>query len=845
MIKIFKGKYAAVLGIFSVSVALQFFLPSAENSSLKDLVPEDKQRQEPGWYEQYYLMKKDENGVIPSGLYKEWQAQSRTNVLSKQGADEILTSVKNLGPYNVGGRTRALLIDKANPNHILAGAISGGLWQSYTRGKSWQLLDDYSPNLNVSCITQDPFNTNIFYYGTGEGAGNSSNAPGEGIFKSVDGGKTFSQLNSTRSATFEYIWDIKHSLVDSNTIYVSAKGFGLYRSQDGGISFERIFQTSNSIYDLEVFPDGKVMFALGSSGVFSSADGSSGSFVKLSNGLPFAGFNRIDIAYCDSAYNVIYALYANSNGDAIMGLYRSEDSGTTWVQRGNVSNMSSINFTYAWYCYALAVKPDNPNAVIAGAVTTGFSEDGGLSWKKPKQPHSDNHAIIFDPSNPDKYLLGCDGGIYDFTWQNQTTTYGDLNSGYISTQFYAGSYFPTGIDVICGAQDNGSHRTINGQPNFSKLYGADGSFTAINQQEPNTGYISYQNGQIFKSTNIRGTSPSFSRVTGEMGNSSGTILDDAWFINPFEINMNNGEELYFVTKRRVYRTTNGAANWTPVINMISASFSPYALGISNEINPTLYIGGMSGTFKRVDNASSAVAGQEVDLKSSVPTNVRSSFISTIKVHPSDPSVIYVGYSNYSSEPRIYKVTGANTTTPVWTNINGDLPTRLPINWLEASYNNPDSVIFAGTDFGLFYTTNGGKTWIKETSFPNVVVDQLRLRKSDGMLFIFTHGRGVWQAQTLDQSGPASITSKQPANTEIKIYPNPAQDFVNFSIPEANNTLPKQIEIYSLNGKLVLRQNTVSSATGNINLQGITAGSYLVRITSGDKIYTGKILKAGS
>lgn len=842
MIKFLKGKYASVTGIFFVSVALQFFLPAAEKTTVKELIPEDKHRQEPGWYEQYYLMKKDENGKIPSGLYKSWSEQSKINVLSKKGTEDILTDIKNLGPTNVGGRTRAILVDKSNPNHILAGAISGGLWQSYTRGKSWQLLDDFSANLNISCITQDPFNTKVIYYGTGEGTGNSSNAPGEGIFKSVDGGKTFTQLAATRSATFEYIWDIKHSLVDSNTIYLSAKGYGLYRSQDGGLSFDRIFPTSNSIYDIEVFPDGKIMFSLGASGVFSSKDGSAGSFVKLSNGLPFSGFNRIDIAYCDSFYNVIYAQYANSAGDGIVGLYRSEDSGATWVQRGNASNMSSINFSYSWYCYTLAVKPDNPNAVIGGAVTVGFSEDGGLSWRKAKQSHADNHTIIPDPANPDKYFLGNDGGIYSYSWKDHATTFEDLNSGYISTQFYAGAYFPTGIDIVGGTQDNGTHRTINGLSNFSKLYGADGSFTAINQQEPNIGYISYQNGQILKSTNIRNSAPSFTRVTGEMGNGSGAITDGAWFINPFEINLKKGNELYFVTKRRVYRTTDDAASWTPLINMVSASYSPYAIGISGEDNPTVYIGGLSGMFRRVDNASTAAPGQEVDLRSSVPVSVRTSFISTIKVHSSDPSVVYVGYSNYSSEPRIFKVTQANTATPVWTSINGNLPTRLPVNWLEVSSNNPDSVIFAGTDFGLYYTLNGGRTWIKEPSIPNVVIDQIKLRQSDGMLFIFTHGRGVWQAQTQVPSGPAAITAQKPENTGITVYPNPAQDFIKFSIPGADNSAARKTELYSLDGKLVLKQNAGTLSTGQINLQNIPAGTYLLRISSGDKIYTGKVLK---
>src|SRR5690606_20691292 len=142
------------------------------------------------------------------------------------------------------------------------GGISGGLWVSEDAGRSWSNVNDHAINLNITSITQNPFNPDVIYYSTGEAAGNSSAAPGAGVFKSVDHGKTFTQLNATTGGDFDYSWRIVHSLVDSQTFFVATGSRGLFRSKDGGQSFEKVVTTTRDIHDIEVFSDSSVMISI-------------------------------------------------------------------------------------------------------------------------------------------------------------------------------------------------------------------------------------------------------------------------------------------------------------------------------------------------------------------------------------------------------------------------------------------------------------------------------------------------------------------------------------------------------------------------------------------------------
>ncbi|MEM7040075.1 MAG: T9SS type A sorting domain-containing protein, partial [Bacteroidota bacterium] len=194
----------------------------------------------------------------------------------------------------------------------------------------------------------------------------------------------------------------------------------------------------------------------------------------------------------------------------------------------------------------------------------------------------------------------------------------------------------------------------------------------------------------------------------------------------------------------------------------------YQIGISNDAgNPTVYIGGERAMFYRVDDAATASPGDEVRLDNTVPAAVSQHFISSVTVHPNDASIVYVTFTTVSGQSRVWKATNADD-IPTWTAIGGDLPSQLPVNWLAVHPDQPDSFLVAATDYGVYTTTNGGVNWEKETDIPNVPVFQLRMRAADRKLFIYTHGRGIYQADL-----PFLVNRDAPRVEGITAYPNPA------------------------------------------------------------------------
>lgn len=746
----------------------------------------------PGWREQWIEMKKDENGNIPHEKIQWLRQQVAMQRMQKSGVSN-LTNIQELGPNNVGGRTRAFLVDKTDPNRLFAGGISGGLWVSTNGGNHWNPVNDDATNFSITSITQNPFTPNVIYYSTGECAGNSAGIAGDGIYKSTDGGITFEKLPSTNSSDFNYTWRIACSLTDTNTLFVATCNNGLYRSTDAGLSFHKVIN-GGEITDLEVLADGSVIAARSSQGLFRSPDGSPGSFTPINNGLPTSGFKRVEMAYCDSVPNIMYVVHEQSSGDDILGMYKTIDGGNYWFEITNPST-SGISFAYPWYCLSIGVRPDNPNYVLIGSVTCGYSMDGGNSWNDHHDSHADYHIFYFNPANLNECYVGNDGGLYKYFPQTNIA-YVNLNNNYNVTQFYTGTYFPTGTQCWGGTQDNGTQSGSTSSPAFNHIFGGDGAFTAIHQQSPIIGYISWQNGHILKCYDATNPLPYFDYILGEMdADNDYNIDDDTWFINPFEINKQDGDQLFFVTKERLWRSINGGNIWeecTQPINQL------YAIGISNELFPTVYVGGR-GKLYRLDDAYNSLPADEVNLSASIPSSITLSFMSNIIVSANNPSTIYVSLSSYVNQPRVWKVTNAKT-TPVWTSIHGDLPSGLPVNWIEVSPYN-ENIMAAATDFGLYTTIDGGNQWILEEDIPMVPIHQLRLRHSDNTLFIFTHGRGVWKAN-LPLIG---LNSSQPTTSlPIRIYPTITHHQpIQIILPYYDTYT---MYIHDLNGRLLYSQN---------------------------------------
>jgi len=795
----------------------------------------------PGYFTQWFNEKKDANGEIPPFLRSQWAKYDAMKLsVSRRSNDNPIDTIIELGPKSVGGRTRGLWIDPRNEKIMLAAAISGGLWRTVDGGLNWKPLNEHQVSMMPSCITSNPFNPNEIYYGTGESRANSADVDGEGVFKSTDGGLTFNQITtSAKTPGFQEIWDIEHAKDDSQTVFVGTQTNGLYRSTDGGSTFINVYAGGNKqVTDILCLTNKRVIATLHSSQVVASDSlGKPGTFKAITfPSAPGSGsYRRIQLASPAKYPSVVYAVFEGYAFDDVpVAFYKSSDGGRTWKKK---TAPGGAGASYQAYCLLLGAHPTDSNSVVCGGVKLVRSRDGGNTWTDLTVGHSDHHSFAYLPKTTNEFVVGTDGGMYKYRW-NSTEILATLNNGYRVTQFYAGAYGPTGLVAIAGAQDNGTH--VTRQPMVSqRFFGGDGAYCHIGLQDGSIAYMSYQNAAIHVMKSFSPTGPSW--ATNITDPAFATDVVD--FINLYEMNPADQYQVYYRTNRGLYRTTDMGSSWTKLNLSIRAGIK--AIGISKQENPVVYFGGTGSQLYKIEKAATTVAGKEVNYNSSVPLAVTNDNIKGMHVHPQNPYILYVAMSNISNQPRAWRVTGLDSVAnkPVWTNISGDLPPGLPVNMLAVDPANPDAVFFAGTDFGLYYTIDSGKTWQKDYRLPNVAVHEIKMRE-DRTLFAFTHGRGMFAIKL--KAPKVGIRSMQGRRTlQAKIYPNPSSD--GLQVNSAVDLNGANYSVMDVGGRVVAsgvlsrsRGDVLGDGTGAftvdggycINTRNLKNGSYFLQISLG-------------
>ena len=564
--------------ITSISlVFLTFMFVDISQQKQQSYIPIDERISEPtmgakGALEYLHRLKANADGEIPveAVIKAREQVQSRKGARSSAANTTLLWT--EMGPDNVGGRTRAILIDKDNSNLIYAGGVSGGLWKSTNAGLTWKIVPgtDQLEFSGVVSICQT-INGDI-YFGTGEGAtsnmsGASNGASafiGGGIYKSTDG-ITFSQLESTApnnliSTSFDFasVTEMAAHKTDPNTLYAATRR-GIKVSTDGGQSWQAGLASAAEFLDVEVAIDGSV-FASTSSGIFYSEDGTAGSFSQLASvGATFGGGSgRIEIALSPSDVNYVYAVFSNQGGlGRYKGIYRSTDKGETWDLilpgwSGTTAPTYNIFNQQANYAMAIAVDPQNKDRIIVGGLDLWEFEYGvgiepisywAVSDAVSFYVHADHHEILFDESNPGRIYFGHDGGVSrsDDNGVNFITQ----NRGYGVTQFYTVDYSKDG-KVIGGTQDNGT-QYINffnnvSEKNAVEIAGGDGGYTQISYINPDIIFSESQNGSARRSADGGLTNGTIENFLGDTLAGLAETADDegnnglfASFINPMHL----------------------------------------------------------------------------------------------------------------------------------------------------------------------------------------------------------------------------------------------------------------------------------------------------------------------
>ena len=738
------------------------------------------------------------------------------------------------GPDNVGGRTRALMFDPndGTGSKVWAGGVAGGLWfnNNITSSSSvWQNVDDFWANLAISTIAYDPTNTQTFYVGTGEGFFNADAVRGAGIWKSTNGGTSWSQLSSTNNSDFHYVQKVV--VTPTGTLIVATRE-GLYRSTNGGSSFSQLF--AGRYADIEVASNGDVY---ASEGIFSAGvvRKSTNDGVSWSTVTPATGGERIELAVAPSNSNVVYAVA--SNGTDIAWFRRTTNGGSSW---SNVSvpnyvsqscGSSSQDFArgQAWYDLIVQVHPTNSNIAIVGGIDLYKTTNGGSSWGLisywtgacDTYVHADQHAIQFSPVNANVAIFGNDGGVFysSNAGNSSNPSISARNNGYNVTQFYAADQINSSGSnfMIAGAQDNGSHRfNSSGINSTTEVTGGDGAFCHIDQNNSTYQVTSYVYNSYYRSTNG--------------GSSFSTILSNQTygrFINPTEYD-DDAKVLYCGANEDQYiKITNMTGSTSASINNVSlGGFRVSALKASPYTNNRIFLGtgvnrdtGGSKVF-RVDNANGNSPTVTEIGTSSLPAN---GYISSIDVGSSDNQLI-ITYSNYG----VTSVWETRNGGSSWSNREGNLP-DIPIRWALYNPLNTDEVLLA-TELGVWSTDNvnvGSPDWgVTNSGLANVRCDMLQYRESDGVVLVATHGRGVFTATPFTSGGgdtdppstPTSLASSGVTSSGFSVNWNASTD--NVGVTGYN--------VY-LNGSL-----DGTTASTNYSFSGLAAStSYTVAVEATD------------
>ncbi len=749
-------------------------------------VPEDH----PGEAEEYYAMKR-RGAKDPHARYAAARIRmdsmsrfsSATGVVVKgslrASADSVLEPWTFLGPGNIGGRTRTLIIDPVTPDVMYAGGVSGGVWKTTDAGAHWRPIGDALTNLAVNSMVMDPRDNTILYAGTGEGyfredvRGTGLPLRGNGIFVTRDAGETWQQLPSTATEDFHWVNDLAISRHDSKRVYAATRS-GVWRSGDAGASWTRVLPTDvrGGCLELTERTDASQDYLFASCGTFEQAtvyrakraEGDQAWEPVLSE--PDMG--RTSLAIAPSRPSTMYALSAANPAQTLLAVFRSDRDGDegTWtpvVTGRDPTKLNTLLLTnplgasqpecgsgkanivpMGWYCNVIAVDPADPERVWAAGVDLFRSDDGGRYWGvasywwsggAPSYAHADVHGIVFHPRDQSLFTL-TDGGVFRSDNRLDAVAFGStapcsagnsqvrftaLNHNYGVTQFYNGAVFPDGHRFIGGAQDNGTliGSIGGGVDGWQNVWGGDGGYVAINPVDPRIVYAESQNGNLVRATDGITFRPLTRRPN-----------DEFLFVTPFVIDPNRPTTLW-LGGRRLWRSDDEGNNWTAVSNALEGLVS--AVAVAPGQSETVLAGTNEGSMYRTRDGS---AWSRV--------SPRPGFVSSIAFDPANPSTAYMTYAGFGGTHVWKSVDGGAT----WTGLDGEgdgaLP-DIPVHSIAID----TTRLYLGTDLGVFVSLDGGRRWaVENTGFAAAVTETVLIARGarGPAVYAFTHGRGVWRTE---------------------------------------------------------------------------------------------------
>jgi photosystem II stability/assembly factor-like uncharacterized protein len=706
----------------------------------------------------------------------------------------------------MSGRIGDIVKDPTNPSTWYVAVSSGNVWKTVNNGTTWDpIFDDYG-SYSMGVIAIDPNDPDVLWLGTGENASQRSAGYGDGIYKSLDGGRSWTNVGLENS---EHIGKILIDPRDSDVVYVAAQGplwapggdRGLYRTPDGGATWQLVLEISENtgIADLAFDPrNPDVIYAVSyqrrrhvgvlvaggpESAIYKTIDGGA-TWKKVMNGIPSVDLGRIAIAVSPQHPDVVYALVAAA--DDRSGFFRSSNRGERWEK------MSDYIVVDPQYYGEIFADPHKFDRVYAMDVMIHYTEDGGRTFERlgSRFKHVDNHALVFDPHDPDYLMVGSDGGIYE-SWDRGDTW--KFISNMPITQCYR-----VGIDddvpfynVYCGTQDNS---TLGGPSRTNNLHGirnsdwiitvgGDGFQTRVEPGNPDILYSQSQYAGIVRYDRASGERLDIQPQPEPGEPALRWHWDSPLIISPF-----SPTRLYFAANR-LYKSDDRANTWEAISPDLSRGMdrnrrevmgtvwgvdavwknvftSPFGTIVSLDESPLqeglLYVGTDDGLIQVSED--DGATWRRVDRFPGVPDMT---YVADVLASRNDVNTVYAVFNNHKEgdfSPYVLKSTDKGRS---WSSIAGNLPER-HVTWsIQEDHVNPD-LLFVGTELGLFSSLDGGSNWIELTSgVPTIAFRDLEIQRRENDLVAASFGRGIY---ILDDYSPLRAVNAALLAEEAHIFP---------------------------------------------------------------------------
>lgn len=709
-----------------------------------------------------------------------------------------------VGPALTSGRIADIAVHPTNHDMWYVAAASGGVWKTTNHGTTFSPIFDGYGSYSIGCVKLAPNNPNTVWVGTGENNNQRSVSYGDGVYKSLDGGKTFTNMGLKDS---EHIGGIVIHQKNENIIWVAAYGpvwssggeRGVYKSVDGGKTWNRtLFVSDNTgIAEIKADPNNPdILYASAhqrrrrewtyigggpESTIYKSTDGGE-TWREIATGLPSKMMGRIGLAVSPADENYVYAIVEARDDKG--GFFRSINKGESW------SKMSGYN-TSGNYYQEIICDPYNKDKVFSMNTWLHHTEDGGKKFVATgeEKKHVDNHCIWIDPNNTDHWIVGCDGGIYEtYNHAEEWKYYSNLPL----IQFYkvATDNDAPFYNIYGGTQDNnsmgGPSATINNAGILNSDWyitnGGDGFESAIDPLNPNITYAQAQYGWLVRYDRASGEKTPIQPMP-KKGEKAYRWNWDA----PLLISPHDNKTLYFAANR-VFKSINRGDDWQTISPdltreidrnelevmgqvwsmdavMKNASTTIYGNIVAMDESPKkqglLYAGTDDGLIQISENGGDSWTKYNSFV--GVPPNTR---VNQIHASPTDENMVYAIFNNHRAGDFKPYVLKSNNKGKTWTSITNDLPERGSAFTIRQDYVDPN-LLFVGTEFGCYFSNDGGKMWNKLGGLPTIAIYDLDIQQRENDLVVASFGRGFY---VLDNYSPLRSLNTEVLDKKAHLFP---------------------------------------------------------------------------